>query len=396
MKWRIPLRCFQIVKKGLLLASLAAALCAAPALRTAETDSYLMYVGTYTGGASKGIYAYRFRPSTGIIDDLGLAAEAANPSFLAVNTGRQCLYAVNEVSNFDGNSGSVSAFSIDLKTGRLKFLRKVSSKGSDPCHLAIDKYGKWLIASNYGSGNVSVFQIREDGGLGNASAVVQHSGSGKDPRRQAGPHAHSATFSPDNRFVLVSDLGMDKVMIYRFNGVNGTLTANDPAFAKLTPGAGPRHLSFHPNGRYVYVINELVSTLTAFAYDEDHGSLRELETISTLPMGFTGNNTTAEVEAHPDGDFVYGSNQGHDSIAVFAIKGEKGILEPVEYVSTQGKTPRQFAIDPTGDYLFAANQDSGEIVVFHIDRTTGTLSPTGKTLKVPNPVCIVFVKALRE
>ncbi len=227
--------------------------------------------------------------------------------------------------------------------------------------------------------------------MGAASAFVQHSGSGKDPRRQEGPHAHSVNLSPDGRFLLVSDLGLDKILVYRFDSAKGSLAANDPPFVKLSAGSGPRHISFHPNGRFVYQINELSSTLTAFAYDADGGSLREVETISTLPQGFSGNSTTAEVAVHPDGTFVYGSNRGHDSIAVFAVKGDKCILEPVEYVSTRGKTPRHFAIDPTGNYLFAANQNSGEIVVFRIDRTTGKLTATDVVLKVPSPVCVVFV-----
>ena len=378
-------------KKILLLCAIAAAFTGAPLLRTEEMDEYLVYVGTYTGGTSKGIYAFRFQPPSGKAVSMGLAAESASPSYLAVHPDGRHLYAVNEFTAFEGKNGSVSAFSIDAKTGQLKFLNKVSSGGRDPCHLTIDRYGKWLIVANYSSGNVSVFSIKEDGSLGASSALVQHSGSGKDQRRQEGPHAHSVTFSPDERFLLVSDLGLDKVMIYRFDRIKGSLTANDPPFVALNAGAGPRHLSFHPNGRFVYQINELNSTLTVFAFDPDRGSLREAETISTLPQDFSGANSTAEVEVHRDGAFVYGSNRGHDSIAVFAIRGSKGMLEPVEYVSTQGKTPRQFAVDPTGNYLFAANQNSGEVVLFQINRATGKLSATGTVLKVPNPVCVVFV-----
>jgi 6-phosphogluconolactonase len=378
-------------KKMLLLIAMVAVLSTAPIVRTAETDDYFVYTGTYTGGASKGIYVFRFQPSTGKTVSIGLAVESVNPSFLAVHPDRRTLYAVNEAPVSDEGNGSISAFAIDGKTGRLTFLNKVSSGGRDPCHLTIDQYGKWLLAANYSSGNVSVFPIKDDGRLGAASAFVQHRGSGKDPRRQEGPHAHSVNLSPDGRFLLVSDLGLDKILIYRFDSAKGSLAANDPPFVKLSAGSGPRHISFHPNGRFVYQINELSSTLTAFAYDVDGGSLREVETISTLPLGFSGNSTTAEVAVHPDGTFVYGSNRGHDSIAVFAVKGDKCILEPVEYVSTRGKTPRQFAIDPTGNYLLAANQNSGEIVVFRIDRTTGKLTATDVVLKVPSPVCVVFV-----
>jgi 6-phosphogluconolactonase len=378
-------------KKMLFLMVMVVVLSTVLTVRTAETDDYLIYAGTYTGGASKGIYAFRFQLSTGKAISIGLAAETVSPSFLAVHPDRRTLYAVNEAPGSDGGNGSISAFAIDGKTGRLTFLNKVSSGGRDPCHLTIDQYGRWLLAANYSSGSVSVFPIRDNGRLGAASAFVQHSGSGKDPRRQEGPHAHSVNLSPDGCFLLVSDLGLDKILIYRFDSAKGSLAANDPPFVKLSAGAGPRHISFHPNGRFVYQINELNSTLTAFAYDADGGSLREVETISTLPQGFSGNSTTAEVAVHPDGTFVYGSNRGHDSIAVFAIKGDKCILEPVEYVSTRGKTPRQFAIDPTGNYLFAANQNSGEIVVFRIDRTTGKLTATDGVLKVPSPVCVVFV-----
>jgi 6-phosphogluconolactonase len=351
----------------------------------------MVYVGTYTGGASKGIYAYRFNPSDGKTASVGLVAESTNPSFLAVSPDNQYLYAVNEMSNFEGKNGAVSSFSINARTGALTFLNRILSGGSDPCHLSIDHFGRWLMVANYSSGSVSVFPIEGNGRLGKASAMIQHEGAGKDPNRQAGPHAHSVNLSPDSRFLLVPDLGLDKVMIYRFDIGKGTLSPNDPAFVKLNPGSGPRHLAFHPNGRFVYLINELSSTLTAFAYDSDRGSLREIETISTLPQTFSGANTTAEVAVHPDGTFIYGSNRGHDSIAVFAIKADKSIVEPVEYVSTKGKTPRNFAIDPTGDYLFAANQNSGEIVVFRIDRVKGKLAATGEILKVPNPVCVLFV-----
>jgi 6-phosphogluconolactonase len=373
------------------LIGIAALLAARAIAWTFEMDEYLMYVGTYTGGGSKGIYAYRFRPSSGLATPIGLAAESPNPSYLAVHPNNRFLYAVNEVSNYDGKNGAVSAFSINAGTGRLTLLNKVSSRGSDPCYVTVDDTGSWLMAANYSSGNVSVFQIEDDGRLGALSAMVQHSGSGQDPRRQQSPHAHSVDLSPDGRFLLVSDLGLDKIMIYRFDDVKGTLTPNNPPFAKLTPGSGPRHLAFHPNGRLVYVIDELNSTVTEFAYDPDQGSLKERETISTLPQDFSGSNTAAEIRVHPDGTFLYGSNRGHDSIAVFAIRGDKGIVEPVEYVSTQGKTPRTFAIDPTGKFLFAANQNSGNIVVFRIDRGTGKLTATGSVLKVPSPVCVLFV-----
>jgi 6-phosphogluconolactonase len=352
-------------------------------------DEYWMYVGTYTRVSSKGIYAFRFQPSTGRVFPIRLAAETVNPSFLAAHPNHRFLYAVSEVSNYEGKNGYVSALSIDLKTGHLTLLNKVSTGGSDPCHLAVDKSGEWLVVANYSSGSVSVLPIEADGKLGRVSAFMQHSGSSVDPRRQAGPHAHSVTLSPDNRFLLVSDLGLDKTMAYRFDAAHGTLQPNDPLFIRSSPGSGPRHLAFDPAGRFVYQINELNSTLTSFAYDPDHGILKELRTVSTLPAEFSGFSTTAEVAIHPGGKFVYGSNRGHDSITVFAV-GDMGIVKPVGFASTHGKTPRHFAVDPTGNYLVAANQDSDNLVLFKISKT-GMLAPTGTVLQVPMPVCVVFV-----
>ena len=357
----------------------------------APSREYFVYVGTYTGAAAKGIYAFRFQPSTGKTTPIELAAETVNPSFLAVHPNNRLLYAVNEVSNYEGPNGSVSAYSIDTSTGRLTFLNRASSGGNDPCHVAVDRSGKWLTAANYGSGSVSVLPIGPDGKLGEISSMVRHSGSGKDPRRQKSPHAHSVNLSPDNRFLLVPDLGIDKIMIYRLDAATGKLEANDPPFAGLDPGSGPRHLAFHPNGRFVYQINELNSTITTFVYDPVLGTLRDSATLSTLPSGFKGASTTAEIEVHPNGKFLYASNRGHDSIAVFAVKGNGGRLEPIEFVPTKGKTPRQFAIDPTGNYLFAANQHSDEVILFRIDPTRGTLTATGAVLKIPAPVCVVFV-----
>lgn len=358
-------------------------------VRAVQMNEYWMYVGTYTKTASRGIYAFRFQPSTGRIFPVGLAAEAVNPSFLAVHPNNRFLYAVNEVSNYEGKNGYVSAFSINPRTGQLTFLNQTSTGGSDPCHITIDQSGKWVLVANYSSGSVSVLAIESDGKLGRSSAFVQHSGSSVNPRRQEGPHAHSVVRSPDNRYLLVSDLGLDKVMIYRFDSTRGVLEPNDPPFVPVSPGSGPRHLAFHLLGRLAFQINELNSTVTSFAYDPDHGILKEIQTVSTLPAGFSGFSTTAEVSVHPNGRFVYGSNRGHDSIAVFSID-TKGMLVPLENASTQGKTPRHFALDPTGSYLVAANQDSNNLVLFKIGQT-GTLALAGTTLQVPMPVCAVFV-----
>jgi 6-phosphogluconolactonase len=372
--------------QSFLLLLLVATLIAPLPARTKPRD-YLLYVGTYTRNEARGIYAYRFEASSGRTVPIGLAAETVNPSFLAVHPNGRFIYAANEVSK----NGFITAWSINPKTGQLKLLNQASSEGSDPCHISIDSKGKWLFAANYGSGTVSVLPVRDDGTLGKACAVMQHRGSSVNPKRQEGPHAHSVNLAPDNRFLLVSDLGLDRLMLYRFDAVKGALHPGDPPYEPLAQGSGPRHLSFHPAGRFVYQINELNSTITVFTYAQGSGRLQETQTISTVPQGFTGVNTTAEIQVHPRGRFVYGSNRGHNSIAVFAIKGRQGTLEPVEYASTQGRTPRQFSIDPTGEYLFAANQDSGDIIQFRIDSRTGKLLATGTVLKNPTPVCIVFV-----
>jgi len=352
--------------------------------------SYLVYVGTYTGPTSKGIYAYRFNAVTGKSTSLGLVAETTNPSFLAIDRTRRFLYAVNEISDYQGQkSGGVSAFAIDRKTGKLTFLNEVPSRGTDPCYVTLDKSGEYVLVANYGGGNVAAFPILNDGRLGEAAAFIQHTGRGHDPERQEGPHAHEIELANDNRFAIAADLGLDELLIYHFDAAHGTLSPTNPPFAKVQPGSGPRHFAFHPNGKYVYVINEMGSTVTAFSYAA-HGTLKEQQTISTLPQDFKGKNDTAEIEVHPKGKFLYGSNRGHDSIAVFAI-GPKGMLKAVEYVSTEGKMPRSFAIDPTGSYLFAANQGSNKIVVFRIDSKTGHLRPTGEALEAPAPVCIKFM-----
>jgi len=366
---------------------------AGDAAAASHWGKYLFYVGTYTepDSTSKGIYAYRFDAGTGEVTALGVAAETTNPSFVAVHPNRRFLYAVNEVQKYKGeSSGRVSAFGIDRETGKLRFLNEVASRGADPCYVALDKSGKYVLVANYTGGSLAVFPVLDDGRLGEASSFVQHRGHGANPERQEGPHAHSIDVSADNRFALADDLGLDELLVYKFDSANGSL-APDPKFAKLDAAAGPRHFAFHPSGKFAYVVSELASTVTAFAYDAASGSLRSLQTISTVPKGFTGHNDDAEIAVHPSGKFLYASNRGNDSIAVFAVASRKGTLMLVEYVPTQGKTPRSFEIDPTGRFLFAANQDSDNIVIFRIDQRTGRLTPTGKVLQVPKPVCVKFV-----
>jgi 6-phosphogluconolactonase len=368
---------------------------------TAAKDSppgrYLLFVGTYTEKASKGIYAYRFDSASSELTSLGIAAETVNPSFLAIDPSHRFLYAVNEVSKYkDANSGAVTAFAIDnqngdRKTGKLQLLNAVASRGTDPCYIAFDKTGKYALVANYSGGSVAVFPIQADGHIGESSAFVQHAGSSVNRERQEGPHAHWIETSPDNRFAITVDLGLDELLIYHFDAKSGSLTPNNPPYAKLDPGAGPRHLAFHPNGKFAYVVNELQSTITAFAYDASHGGLRKLKTVSTLPKNFSGSNDTAEIKVHPSGKFLFASNRGHDTIALFSIDSKTGALTLVDHFPTQGKTPRNFEIDPTGKFLFVANQDTNNIRVFKIDPNNGRLTDTKRTLEVPSPVCLKFM-----
>jgi 6-phosphogluconolactonase len=368
--------------------------CAEAGAAAKNQDKYFMYVGTYTaeGSASKGIYAYRFDSRNAQLTSIGLAAQTTNPSFLAVHPNHRFLYAVNETVTYKGQkSGAVSAFAIDHATGKLTLLNEVASGGADPCYIIVDKTGKFVLVANYTGGSVSVFPILPDGRLGEASAFVQHTGHGTDPKRQEGPHAHSIDLSPDNRFAMVDDLGLDETLVYKFDSVKGSLTPNDPAFAKADAGAGPRHFALHPGGKFGYVIDEMGSTVSVFSFDAGAGVLRPLQTIPTIPKGFTGLNEDAEIEVHPSGKFLYASNRGHDSIAIFAIDPDKGTLTLIEYAPTKGNSPRHFEIDPTGSLLFAENEKSDNIVVFRIDRRTGRLTPTGKVLDVSQPVCVKFV-----
>jgi 6-phosphogluconolactonase len=359
-----------------------------------KKPTYLFYVGTYTeeGSKSKGIYAYRYDAAASQITPLGLAAETTNPSFVAPSPNGKYLYAVNEVGNYKGpNSGGVSAFSIDHATGKLTFLNEVASQGADPCYLIVDKAGKYVLVANYTGGSIAVFPVLADGKLGDASAFVQHTGHGTDPRRQEGPHAHSIDLSPDNRFAMVDDLGLDELLVYKFDGAKGTLTSNDPPFAKVEAGAGPRHFALRPDGKFAYVVAEMGHTVTVFANDATSGKMQPLQTVTTLPKDFKGRNDDAEIQMHPSGKFLYASNRGEDTIAIYAIDGRKGTLTQVGSVPTGGKEPRSFEIDPTGALLFAENQKSDNITVFKIDPKTGKLTPTGKVLEVATPVCLKFV-----
>jgi 6-phosphogluconolactonase len=363
---------------------------------SSKRGTQMVYAGTYTQGKSKGIYLLELDMETGALTVAGSGPQVVNPSFLAIHPNRRFLYACNETGDFEGQkSGAVSAFAIAPETGQLTLLNRQASRGTAPCHLTVDREGKHVLVANYSSGSVAVLPILPDGKLGPATGFVQHEGHGPNPARQEGPHAHSINLDAANRFAVAADLGLDKLMVYRLDAARGTLTPNDPPSAPVAPGAGPRHFAFHPNGRFAYVINELNSTVTAFAWDALHGTLKELQAISTLPPDFQGTNYPAEVQVHPSGKFLYGSNRGHDSIVIYTINARTGQLRRIGNQPTGGRNPRNFCLDPTGTYLLAANQDSDNIVVFRIDPKTGGLSPTGHTAEVPKPVCVLMMPPAR-
>ena len=362
-------------------------------------DPSLVYVGTYTGPKSQGIYVFSLQaqnpdvPENITLVPLGLAAAASNPSFLELDPARPLLFAVNEVSQFEGQpTGAVSSFAIDQARGVLTFINQRPSMGAGPCHLALDKTGRHLLVANYGSGSVSVLPVAFDGRLGTASDVVQHTGSSVNPERQRGPHAHCVTIDRANRFVFVCDLGLDKVLAYRFDAQRGRLTPHDPPFARVKPGAGPRHMVFRPDGRFAYVVNELSSTVTVFQYDADAGVLREVQTVSTLPEHFDGANTAAEVDVHPSAKWLYVSNRGHNSVVLFDIDSDNGTLVYVEEQGTGGFKPRHFGIDASAAYLGVGNQDSDRVLVARIDAGNGRLKPSGVFANAPSPVCVKFVR----
>ncbi len=362
--------------------------------KAAAKSQYLAYVGTYTTKTnSKGIYAFHFDTATGQLTAIGVAAETPDPSWVVVHPSGKYAYAANEA----GKASTVSAFAVDAKNGKLTLLNQIPALGEDPCYLSFDKTGKYVLVANYSSGTIAVFPVLADGRLGEHTALVKDEGAtGPNKERQEAPHAHWIGVTPGNLFAFVADLGLDEIMMYRFDANKGSLVPHEPAFATLDPGAGPRHIAIHPNGRFVYAANELKSTVTVFssaAQKKNQPYLVLKQQVSLLPQNFSGRNDAAEIAVHPNGKFLYASNRGHDSIAVFAIDEANGTLTSVADVSTGGKEPRHFAIDPTGKYLLAENQFSNNIVVFKIDPTTGGLTPTGQVVEVPSPVDLTFVTA---
>lgn len=346
--------------------------------------THLIYLGTYTRSTSKGIYAVRLDNRTGELSPPVLVAETANPSFLALSPDRSHLYAVSESSTM------AVPFATDLKTGALTPLQAQDAGGKAPCHLVVDHTERALVLAHYHSGIVAALPIRADGTLGAPGTIIRHEGRSVNPQRQEGPHVHSVTLSPDNRFVIVCDLGLDRVFTYALDPATAGLAPGPAPSVATAPGAGPRHAAFSPDGRHVFVINEMGNTLVSYRYDSATGALTPIDTQPTLPADFAGDSTTAEVRVHPNGRFVYGSNRGHDSIAVFAFDPATGRLTPRGHTPTGGRNPRNFALSPDGAWLVAANQNTDSLTVFKVDLSTGILTPAPGKASVPMPVCVLF------
>jgi 6-phosphogluconolactonase len=363
---------------------LAATVWVALALLPAAAADLTVYFGTHTAGPGKGFSVSHFDPATGMLSKPEFLLETPAPAYFAIAPGGRRLYACN-------STGFVSAYSIDPATAQLKLINQKPSGGADPSYISLDQTGHFVFAANYDGGNIAAWSLAPDGSLGERTAFVQHTGSSVNPQRQSHAFAHSIRVDPTNRFVLVADLGLDKLFVYKFNAKDGSLTPNDPPFAKAAPGSGPRHVIFHPNGRWVYLITEMGNTIMLFDWDTARGALSEAQTVSTLPKDYQGVSTCAEIEVHPSGRFVYASNRGHDSIAVFAVDGNTGRLTPIQHVPSGGVTPRNFDMDPTANWLLVTNHGSNTAMVFRIDRQTGKLTPTGRPVEVPSPFCPRFL-----
>ncbi len=356
-------------------------------LETAE--KYVAYVGTYTTGDSKGIYVFNMDPFTGKWELLDTVSAVENPSYLAISKDRRHLYSVGETNEFNGReSGAAASFSIDERTGRLKFINMQASGGRAPCHIAADAGNMWLFVANYAEGTVSIFSIESDGSISKESNVIYHKGSGPVLDRQEKAHAHFVGLTPDEKFLCAVDLGIDRIVVYDFNGIDGKLKSLDEKSVPVRPGAGPRHMDFHPGGRFAYLLNELTSDIVVLEYAGS--AFRQVQFISALPQGYSGESYAAAIHVSRDGKFLYASNRGHDSIASYKIDGNNGRLELLAHTSTGGNFPRDFAIDPAGRYLYAANQHTGNIVQFKIP-DSGVPIPTGYEIKVPDAVCIKLI-----
>ena len=367
-------------------AALLATVCSLVTTTVVPATDLFVYFGTHRSGPNIGFSLAHFDTDTGTLTKPEFLLEARDPAFFVIHPDGRHLYTCNS-----GAPGAVSVYEIAPHTGQLTFLNQEPAGGNDTSYISLDRTGHYALAANYQGGNIAVFALKPDGSLGDRTAFVQHTGSSVNPQRQTHPYAHSIITDPSNHFALVADLGVDKVFVYRFNEKNGSLEPNDPPFAGVAPGSGPRHVKFHPNGRWVYVVSEIASTITAFNWDSAKGTLTGFQTVSTLPDDFKGASTAAEMEVHPNGKFLYASNRGHDSLAVFAIDQKTGRLTPIEHVSSGGKTPRNFAFDPTGKWILCTNHGSDNAVVFRVDENTGRLTQAGQPVAVPYPFCERFL-----
>jgi 6-phosphogluconolactonase len=367
-----------------ILSILLALIFSAPAM----AEDMFVYFGSHGAGPHIGFSLAHFDTDTGKLTEPVFLEEAVAPAYFIIRSDGRRLYTCNS-----SPGSSVSAYAIDPNTAKLTFLNRQPSGGGDPSYVSLDPTGRYLMVANYLGGSAAVFALRSDGSIGKRTAFVQHIGASLDPKDPRHAHAHSIRFDPSHRFVLLADLGVDKIFVYRLNPKMGALTQNDPPFASVAPGSGPRHTAFDPQGRYVYVINQTANSVTRFGWDSNHGVITQFETVSTLPNGFEGSNMGAEILMHPSGKFLYATNRGHDSVAVFSVQSETGRLTPIQYVSTQGKTPRNADFDPTGKWLLVSNQDSNNAVVFRIDQSTGQLTKNGDPVEVPAPFCERFLPA---
>jgi 6-phosphogluconolactonase len=355
------------------------------AITYAQKESYLV-VGTYTDGKSQGIYVFHFNSATGDFDSVSMI-KSNNPSYLAVSPDEKFVYAVNEASD-KGNGGKVTAFAFNKADGKLSFIDQQPSVGDDPCYVSVDKTNKWVAIANYTSGTLTILPINKEGGLDPATTSIQHKGKSVDKERQEGPHVHCVVFSKDNKYLFANDLGLDKIKIYSFDQKNGTLTANSDV--NTTPGTGPRHLAFHPNNKYAYLIQEMGGVVSAYRYS--NGKFTLIQNISSVPAGFKGDIGSADIHASADGNFLYASNRGEsNTIAIFKINQQTGKLTVIGHQSALGKAPRNFNFDPSGNFLLVGNQNNDEIVIFKVNKKTGLLTDTGKRINVGKPVCLKWI-----
>lgn len=355
---------------------------------------YYVYIGTYTTGKSEGIYSFKFDPSSGSLEPLGVAAKIGTPAYLAVSRDNSLLYSIADSGLIDGKpAGAVAAFKIDKVTGALELLNQQPANSLVSCHINVDASNKYLFAANYKQGLLSVFPLKSDGSIGPILNTIHHQGTGANPERQEMPHTHFVSVTPEGKYLCAVDLGIDRIMAYELNMSNGALTFSESLTAAIEPGRGPRHMVFHPNRKFAYVVNELISSVAAMEYDSAKPGFKQLQYISTLPESFDGQSACAAIKISADGRFLYASNRGHDSIAIFSIDQNTGRLTPVDYASTLGKHPRDFEIDPTGKFLVATNMDSDSLILFSIDGESGRIKPTGTVFEVPDPICVKFVKA---